>query len=375
MFNKWYSNSLNSFLIFLYKHKKVTLLSIYHICFIFFAFYYRTKRGISDAHYYWAMNFDISNHSWFEFANYGTKLILFINYPFIKLGLPFWFGFLLYGFIGFLGILKWIKWTFFVFGDNFYIKNTNVLWVVFYFPNLHFWTASLGKEPLIFWGLANLFYAFSTKKYFTFSSVIGALIVILIRPHVAFVFFLSCLLIFLFNNKIKIKIKLWGLLFVFPFFSVLVLMMFRLSKINFFDVNRIVYYNNFSILSFKNSGSYVPMLDYSFSYKLFSFYFRPLFFDNGTLFVKLSSFENNLFLILVIAAIYFLLKFKKKIKLTIWFYFSILFTLLLAIMYVNRYANFGIFMRTKMMYFPFLIVALIYIIKEGCYICKKKIHE
>ena len=68
------------------------LLFCYHLVFIVFAYKLRVFRGISDAHFYWAQNFDIDKYPWWHYAHYGTDFILFLNYPFIQMGLPFWFG-------------------------------------------------------------------------------------------------------------------------------------------------------------------------------------------------------------------------------------------------------------------------------------------
>jgi hypothetical protein len=193
LFNSWKSFGLFKVV----KNKAIVVLFFYHLCFIIFAYYYRVNRGISDSRYYWAQNFDINGHKWSDFAHYGTEIMLLLNYPLIKIGVPYWFGFFIYGTIGFLGILKWIKWSECVFGKQFYIKKINILWILFYLPNLHFWTASLGKEPLIFWGLATVFYAFSKKEYYSISFIVAVLLILLIRPHVGLMLFLSFLIVVL----------------------------------------------------------------------------------------------------------------------------------------------------------------------------------
>ena len=127
----------------IFQNKWFNLLFIYHSFFILFAYLIRINRGISDAHFYWAQSFDIHKYSWFSFAEYGTSFILFINYPFIKIGFPFWFGFLLYGLIGFFSVVLYVKWIHLVLGKQLLIKGINVLPIFYFLPNLHFWTAGL----------------------------------------------------------------------------------------------------------------------------------------------------------------------------------------------------------------------------------------
>lgn len=346
------------------------LIFIYHFIFIFFAYVQRVNRGFSDAHLYWAKSFDINKESWLDFAQYGTSFVLFLNYPFIKLGLPFLFGFLLYGLIGFLGILIYIKWVNLVFGNQFLIKGYNILPLFYFMPNLHYWTSSLGKEPLVFLGLASIFYGLALNKL---KYLVGAvLLVLLIRPHVAMLVLASIITVFFFNKKISLKKRSQIAIVSLPMLLTLIYMVFQLSKIRYWDWNRISYFNDFSITSFKHSGSYVPMLEYSFPHKLFAFYFRPLFYDSYSIWTLFASFDNLFILVLHLVALFFLLLFYNKIQFPEWIKIAFLFTILSGLLYVQRYANLGIFMRTKMMFHPFIIIGLLYIIKQGNTILNSK---
>ena len=345
--------------------KKDILLFGYHLLFILIAYKLRVDRGISDAHLYWGKSIDINQHSWFDFANYGTNFILFINYPFIKLGFPFWSGFLIYGTIGFLGIRKFMDWAFLVFEKNLEYKGFNILYLVFFLPNLHFWTASLGKEALLFWGIASVFYALASQNYKTFSFVFGSLLVLLIRPHVALMLLAAITLIVIFDSNYSLKKRIVFSAFALTFLSMLLYMVFQSSNIRYWNWERITYFNEYSILSFRNSGTYVPMLEYNYFYKLFSFNFRPLFFDVNTIWTFIASIENGLVLILHVIALLFGVKFYAKITFAQWIKIVFLFTFIAGMLYVQRYANLGIFMRTKMMFQPFMMIALLFIIKQG----------
>lgn len=345
--------------------KKDILLFGYHLLFILIAYKLRIERGISDAHLYWGKSIDINQHSWLDFANYGTNFMLFLNYPFIKLGLPFWFGFLMYGTIGFLGIRKFMDWTFLVFGRTLEYKGFNLLYFVFFLPNLHFWTASLGKEALLFWGIASVFYTLASQNYKTFSFVVGGLIILIIRPHVGLMLLAAITLIVLFDSNYSLKKRIAFSAFALAFLSVLLYMVFQLSNIRYWNWERITYFNDYSILSFKGSGAYVPMLEYNYFYKLFSFNFRPLFFDVNSILGFFASIENSIVLLLHCIALFYFVTFYSKITFGPWLKIVFLFTFIASLLYVQRYANFGIFMRTKMMFQPFMMIALLFIIKQG----------
>lgn len=49
-----------------------------------------------------------------------------------------------------------------------------------------------------------------------------------------------------------------------------------------------------------------------------------------------------------------------------------LFTFIASVLYIERYANLGIFMRTKIMFQPFMTVALLMIIQQGITLMKQE---
>ncbi|KAB1155841.1 hypothetical protein [Flavobacterium luteum] len=357
----------------LFQKQWISILFIYHCLFIYFAYIIRIVRGKSDALLYWAITFDIDKYSWLSFAKFGTPFIIFINYPFIKLGFPFWFGFILYGLVGFLGVLMYIKWIHIVLGTKWFIQGFNMIPVLYFLPNLHFWTSGLGKEPLVFFGLASVFYAFTIEAYKSFSFVVGALLILIIRPHVALMLLLSWALVYFFKRKISLKKRLLFTLIYVLILSFLLYIVFKMTHIRYWDWQRINYFNEYSIHSFRFSGSYVPMLDYNWFYKMFSFYFRPLFYDANSILSLFSSLENVFVLSIHIIGLYFIVRFRNKIIFTEWLKWILVFTLVCGILYVERYANLGIFMRTKMMFQPFIIVGLLFIIKQSFTFQRSKI--
>lgn len=346
-----------------YNNYKIVLF-FYHLFFSIVAYNIRITRGISDSHFYWAQNINIQSHSWLDFADYGANFILFINYPLIKLGLPFLAGFFIYGIIGYLGILKWIEFSEKVLGEI-YFKGFNVLPILFFLPNLHYWTASLGKEPIVFFAIAVIFNFIVDFKSNLFLVVLASILLLIIRPHVAFLLLFSVLITLLFQRKYTLKNKIKLLVPSISLFLILVYMVFQLALIRTWSWNYLLYSNDYSILSFRKSGSYVPMLDYNFAYKLFSFNFRPLFYDSNTIWSLFASFENCFTLIMFSSALFIAVRYFNKIYFPEWSQVVLLFTLVFSLVYIQRYANLGIFMRTKIMFQPFMMVSIIYIIKQS----------
>ncbi len=355
--------------------KFTVLLFIYHLFFIGIAYLLRIHKG-SDAQLYWARNFNLNLYSWTDFIHYGTDIIILFNYPFIKLGFPYWSGFLMYGIIGFLGILKWMNLTQLIFKDSFMYKNYNLLYLLFLLPNLHYWTASLGKEALVFWGLASIFYAIYTQKFNSLQFVLGILLVLLIRPHILLMLLSASTITMLLQKKYSFKTKSYVVFSAVLILPILVLMVFQLTRIKYWNWSRIERFNNYSIISFRHSGSYVPMLEYNYIEKLFALNFRPFFFDAPNIWAILASIENLIAFTLFCITGVILLVYAKKMHHPSWIIIIIVYFGIASLLYIQRYANLGIFMRTKIMYQPFLYWVFLYYIKT--YILLRKpnlIHE
>jgi hypothetical protein len=360
------SKKFSTFTVFLF---------IYHLFFIGIAYVLRMHKA-SDAQLYWAQNFNVNLYSWSDFTHYGSDIIILFNYPFIKLGFPYWSGFLIYGMVGFLGILKWMDLAQLIFKDFFVYKKYNLLYVLFLLPNLHYWTASLGKEALVFWALASIFYTIYTQKFDSKSFIVGILLLLLIRPHILLMLISACALTVLFQKKYSIKCKSFVVLSAMIILPILVLMVFQLTKIKYWNWSRIERFNNYSIVSFRHSGSYVPMLEYNYFEKLFALNFRPFFLDASTIWAIFASIENMIALTMFCITCVILLVYAKKVKFPSWVIVIVVYFAIASLLYIQRYANLGIFMRTKIMYQPFLYLVFLYYFKYYISIRKQNlIHE
>ncbi len=353
------------------QHRFYILLFFYHLLFIVFSYFFVLKNG-GDAHLYWGITFDLTHRSWLDFADYGAKFIVFLNYPLIKAGVPFWGGFLLYGLFGFIGILKWMQWAQYVVRDKLTYKGFDFLYLLFLLPNLHFWTSGIGKEPIVFWGIAAVLYGITTQKLGTFSFILGSVTVLIIRPHVALMLLAAIMAVIVFQKGVSFKKRMLTAFIAGSGLLLLLYAVFQTTGINYWNWQRIQYFNEYSVLSFRHSGSYVPMLDYPYVYKWFSFLFRPLFFDAHTVLALLASLENAFLLLVFFTALYLLIRFYRKMDVTRDMKIVFLFSFIAGLLYVERYANLGIFMRTKIMFEPFLLVSLQTVIVQGAGWLKNK---
>jgi hypothetical protein len=274
--------------------------------------------------------------------------------------------------IGFYGILMMIKWVELTVGNKVMLGNVNVLYLFFFMPNLHFWTVNIGKEPLMFFSIASILYALASNKFKSINFTAASLLLLLIRPHVALMLLSAIILVIIFDPKFNLKKRITILFASFAALLILFYMVLQLTKIRYFDWNRIMYFNDYSIMSFKHSGSYVPMLNHNYFYRIFSFNFRPLFYDVKSFLGIVASIENILTLSVCLLGLFFIAKFRNKIHYYSWMKIAFGFSLIASLLYIQRYANLGIFMRTKIMFQPFLIIAFLSCIKQGFELSKVK---
>jgi hypothetical protein len=83
-----------------------------------------------------------------------------------------------------------------------------LLEIVFLLPNLHFWSASLGKGAVILLGLALFAYGLSRFNRRFIPMVLGAVITFMVRPHIFFTAIVAVMLgIVLTSSGIKTYLR------------------------------------------------------------------------------------------------------------------------------------------------------------------------
>ena len=120
-------------------------------------YYFLTRNGGGDAWGYWRraklMDFD---DFWFNlFESKGTGFMNAFNYfPAKVLDLGFFSNTMLYTLIGFFGFVFFYLIAFQVIPFNSKLKGYFLFPLVFFMPNLHFWSSGIGKDTLLFFCIA-----------------------------------------------------------------------------------------------------------------------------------------------------------------------------------------------------------------------------
>lgn len=331
-------------------------LFLYHLLFAGIAYaYFLYNKG--DAHNYW----NLTEH-WTSYIGIGTKVIKLINYPLVAiLKLPFWFGLLIYNLIGFVAICELYS-----FAHHYISPKTEMadllLKIFCLLPNLHFWTSIIGKEPVIFLAVVWIMTQYADAKFYSFKSILGWLLLIAIRPHVGMFLVLAIVISLLFSSgKLTIK-KVRMIIFGMAGSFIMYILTLKLLNRNPFDIQYILERNDASLIAFRRANSYVPMIDYNIVERFFALNFRPLFWDADSFLSLILSVENGLVLLLLSGALFACIRNFKTLKGDSFANLSMAFFLISSCFFIQRYACLGIFVRTKMMYMPFLLVAALKII-------------
>jgi hypothetical protein len=229
----------------------------------------------------------------------GTLFIEWINYPFAK-----WLGFN-YDMMMFFS--TWIGFWGFVYFYCFFKENLrfnakfegwDAITIFMFLPNMHFWTASLGKGAYIFAGLGILTYGLSWPGKRIPYIALGGFVCYMIRPHILFAVLVGMGVGFVLGKE---KVPTYQkYLVVIGAIAMSIFVYKDLLTFLGYDPNNVVASfeeeSGLNAQRLQSAGSGVDMSNYSLPMKLFTFWFRPLFIDSPNLLGIAISFENALYI-------------------------------------------------------------------------------
>ncbi|WP_380752865.1 hypothetical protein [Salinimicrobium flavum] len=277
---------------------------------------------------------------------------------------------LLYSWFGFVGFV----YAYLFFRENIPIKikvfkNIDFLSLVLFLPNMHFWTASLGKGAPIFMSLMMFAYAIKKPKSRWVALLIGSLITYYIRPHV-FLFIAAGTVVGYMTGKGKIAFWKKLLVYVGMIGSLVLAQDTILGMAGLNESEDLIQgFEDFSTdraEDLSSSGSGVGMANYPLPFKLFTFWFRPLFVDAPGVLGLIVSVENLIYLLLFIKILNKdFLRFLKNSPISVKMSLTTFFLASLAMAFVM--SNLGIIMRQKSMVMYFLFFVIYYYLAQKKY--------
>lgn len=237
--------------------------------------------------------------NWSNNFHAGTEFVHWLSYPFIK-----WFGFN-YDMMMFLSC--WLGFWGFVYFYLFFKENLrfnpkfegwDAITVFMFLPNMHFWTASLGKGAVIFAGIGFLVYGLSWPSKRIPHIAFGSFLCYMVRPHILFAILIGMGVGFVLGKE-KVPVYQKYMVVIFAIGMSIYVYADLLSFLGYDPNNVLDSFEEESALNrgrLQSAGSAVTMGSYSMPMKLFTFWFRPLFIDSPNALGIAISFENALYI-------------------------------------------------------------------------------
>jgi hypothetical protein len=292
----------------------------------------------------------------------GTYFIHALNYfPSNVLGLSYFTGTMLYSLLGFIGLTYFYIMAKTLVPYNSTFRGYYLFPALFYLPNLHFWSCAVGKDTLLFLCIALFIYGIMQPMKRIPMLVIALLLSYFIRPHVAFFLLVAFSLVYINGKKISVfqRFLFLGLMIgisiaILP--SVMEFVNLEEATVESFEEFSDV---RSSLLSRSSVSTAIDISSYPFPLKVFTFLFRPFFFDINGIPAVIASFENLLLLILTIKVLRNkpLLTFRRAPFII---QGMVCFLIIGTLAFSQSLGNVGIMIRMRNMFLPGLLIFILW---------------
>lgn len=325
-------------------------LYLWHTCFCFyyaqFALY-----NTADARSYFIRSFDAVPS--FSLGTEAVDLITSLYTQF--LGLSYLGTFLVYNIVGAIGLLAFAA----AMRETLGGKSRRVQLyasILVFLPGISFWSVSIGKDAPAFLGAGLLCWAVLDLRRRWILILVGAGVLVVVRPHVVpFILFAVALAILVSGKVSTVKKILTIAVLAAPIAFAFQL---ALSAIG-MGVTE-AYSDAAGFIEYRQSvnlegGSSVDISSMILPQQMFYYAFMPLFIGAGGLMRLVASVENAFLLFLVAGSALSVWRRKSCLPPTAkWFY--LFHTLALWIIFAMTTANLGIALRQKWMFMPMLLI-------------------
>jgi len=328
----------------------------YHL--IFSCYFYFFIQG--DAIGYWrgAKNLTYEEFMHFFTDDKGTYFILALNYlPAKVLDLSYFTGTLIYSIFGFMGFTY-----FYLIAIELVPKNPNVngyylFPLLFFFPNLHFWSCAVGKDALTFYCIGLFCYGLLLPLKRLRFIIIGLVFSYFVRPHITLFMLIGFGVAYFSGKKISIFQRIFFFSTLLGIALLILPVVLKFSKIEEASLDA---FNKFSInkamlLSRSHTNSSIDISSYPLPIKIFTFLFRPFFFDINSIPSFLASIENSILLLLTFK--YFSNKPLDSFRNAPFILQGMVYFLLIGtFVFSNSLGNLGIMIRMRNMFLPGMLI-------------------
>lgn len=339
-------------------------LLVYHLIFTGVFIYYILHSG-GDATAYWSLSTNVmpepSDH-WMDYFGLSTFFVQWLNFlPYKIWGFSFITGNILWGLIGFLGIRLLYLLSYDQLIKSAPVRKQVLYLSIFFLPNLHFWTAGIGKEAMTLFAFAWMLWGLAYLRKHGWQAIPAWGLLFLIRPHIGFLAIGLVLIVWLLSPMYSPKIKLAVSIGLGGLLLMMLPLLVTYLNVPDFSPDSLLNLMDFQIGFLQHGGSSVDLASYNQVERLFTYLFRPFFYDAFHLESYLASAENAIYLIAIVGFMVFW-KGAALRRMPVFLSIGLLFFIVTTVVFANSLSNLGIMMRMKSFTMIFLLMGTVYLI-------------
>lgn len=308
------------------------------------------------------------------FNGEGTMFMYAFNFIFSNLlNMSYLSNTLVYSLFGFMGLTFFYMIVVKTVPYNKVISGYVLFPLIFFLPNLHFWSAGVGKDTTLF--LCIGMFAYGILKPITRIPllVISVLLAMAIRPHIVLFLMAGFGLAYIFGGKVSLfqRVLFSGVLIgiglaILP--SVMEFAKIEEASAEGFDKFA---ESKAAVLSRASSSSAIDVSGMPFPLKVLTFWFRPFFFDVRNLNGLIASIENLIFVIVFIKAMRTkpITAFRKAPFVIKGLVFFLIFG---SFAFSQSLGNVGIMIRMRNMFLPGMLIYLMWVFSYQQQVAKEQ---
>jgi hypothetical protein len=339
-------------------------LALYHFL-LGIAYFFTTNNGGGDAWGYWRAPKTMSFEKFLQGirGGEGTEFMMALNYiPTNILGMSFLANTFFFSMLGSFGISYFFLIAARTVPYNKIISGYVLFPLIFFLPNLHFWSSGVGKDTTLFLCIGMFTYGLMKPFQRIPLLVLAGLLSMAIRPHITLFLMIGFGLAYVFGGKVSPAQR-----FIFSAAMIAIGLAILPSVMEFAKIEEASAegFDKFAqgkaaVLSRSHTGSAIDISSYPFPLKVLTFWFRPALFDVRNLNGLIAALENLLLLIVFIKAMRTspIRAFKAApfvIK------GLVIFLVVGTLAFSQSMGNMGIMIRMRNMFLPGMIIYLMWI--------------
>ena len=318
-----------------------------------------------DAIGYWSVPKAYTMETFKEglFNGEGTMFMYSFNYLFSNLlNMSYFSNTLLFSLFGFMGLTFFYLVAVQTVPYNKIISGYVLFPLIFFLPNLHFWSSGVGKDTTLFLCIGMFTYGLMKPFQRIPLLVLAGLLSMAIRPHITLFLMVGFGLAYVFGGKVSPAQRI-----IFSAAMIAVGLAILPSVMEFAKIEEasVEGFDKFAtgkaaVLSRSSAGSAIDISSYPFPLKVLTFWFRPALFDVKNINGLIAALENLLLLIVFIKAMRTspIRAFKAApfvIK------GLVIFLVVGTLAFSQSLGNMGIMIRMRNMFLPGMIIYLMWI--------------